>query len=79
MGCSRARLTPFGRRLLVDRVVQGGWPVAQAAEAVGVSRHRVSVVATLERGRRCRFLGSVVAASSKPEPGFPRDGGTDRF
>ena len=36
-----ARLTPFGRRLLVDRVEQLGWPVAQAAEAAGVSRQTV--------------------------------------
>ena len=38
MGYCRARLTPFGRRLLVDRIVELGWPVAQAAESVGVSR-----------------------------------------
>ena len=38
MGYCRARLTPFGRKLLVDRIVKLGWPVAQAAESVGVSR-----------------------------------------
>ena len=38
MGYCRARLTPFGRKLLVDRIVELGWPVAQAAESVGVSR-----------------------------------------
>ena len=32
------KLTPFGRRLLVDRILELGWPVAQAAESVGVSR-----------------------------------------
>lgn len=37
---SRGRLTPFGRRLLVDRV-HGGWTPAQAAEAAGVSRQTV--------------------------------------
>ena len=35
---SWARLTPFGRRLLADRILELGWPVAQAAESVGVSR-----------------------------------------
>ena len=38
---SRSRLTPFGRRLLVDRVQTGGWTPAQAAEAAGVSRQTV--------------------------------------
>jgi transposase InsO family protein len=31
-------LTVFGRRLLVERVVEQGWPVAHAAKAQGVSR-----------------------------------------
>ena len=38
MGYCRARLTPFGRRLLVDRILVEGWPVAHAAQAAGVSR-----------------------------------------
>ncbi len=38
MGYRNSRLTPFGRRLLVDRIVTLGWPVASAAAAVGVSR-----------------------------------------
>ena len=33
-----ARLTPFGRRLLVDRILIEGWAPAIAAETVGVSR-----------------------------------------
>lgn len=33
-----ARLTPKGRALLVSRVVEQGWTVAMASEAVGVSR-----------------------------------------
>lgn len=33
-----AKLTPFGRRLLVDRILIEGWPPAIAAEQVGVSR-----------------------------------------
>lgn len=33
----RAKLTVLGRRLLVDRVVEQGWPVARAAEAQGIS------------------------------------------
>lgn len=38
MAHRRARLTPFGRRLLVDRVLQLGWSPAEAAKAAGVSR-----------------------------------------
>lgn len=38
MGHRRARLTPFGRLLLVQRVEVEGWPVARAAEVMGVSR-----------------------------------------
>jgi transposase-like protein len=33
-----ARLNPFGRRLLIDRVLGAGWTVATAAEAQGISR-----------------------------------------
>lgn len=38
MAHSRAKLTPFGRLLLVQRVEVLGWTAAQAAEALGVSR-----------------------------------------
>jgi transposase InsO family protein len=34
----RARLTPFGRLLLVSRILEGGWSVPAAAESLGVSR-----------------------------------------
>jgi transposase InsO family protein len=33
-----ARLTPFGRQLLVNRVLVEGWPAVTAAEQLGVSR-----------------------------------------
>ena len=35
---ARARLTPFGRLLLVSRVLEHGWSVPAAAESLGVSR-----------------------------------------
>ncbi len=35
---ARAKLTPLGRQLLVDRVVVFGWPAVRAAEAAGCSR-----------------------------------------
>jgi transposase InsO family protein len=34
----RAKLTPYGRLLLVNRIVEQGWRPAVAAESVGVSR-----------------------------------------
>jgi transposase InsO family protein len=38
MAHANARLTEFGRLLLVQRVTELGWPPAQAAESLGVSR-----------------------------------------
>jgi transposase InsO family protein len=38
MAHRRARLTPFGRLLIVQRVDELGWTVAEAASAAGVSR-----------------------------------------
>jgi transposase len=38
MAKHRARLNVFGRQLLVARIVDDGWPAAQAADAAGVSR-----------------------------------------
>jgi hypothetical protein len=34
----RAKLTVFGRQLLVQRITELGWPVAGAAESLGVRR-----------------------------------------
>lgn len=41
MAHGSSRLTPRGRRLLVDRVVVEGWPAVRVAEAAGVSRATV--------------------------------------
>lgn len=41
MSHPRAKLTPAGRSLLVERVMLHGWTPAQTAEAVGVSRATV--------------------------------------
>lgn len=38
MAHRRARLTPFGRLLLVTRILEEGWSVAAAAESMGISR-----------------------------------------
>ena len=38
MAHRRARLTPFGRLLLVTRVLEEGWSVAASAESMGISR-----------------------------------------
>jgi transposase InsO family protein len=68
----RAKLTVFGRQLLVDRVEVDGWAVARAAEAAGVSRqtatkwvrrYRTGGVAGLEdqRSRPRRSPGALPA------------------
>lgn len=41
MSHARARLTEFGRGLLIERVLEGGWTAAATAEAAGVSRATV--------------------------------------
>lgn len=38
MARPRAKLTPFGRWLFVDRVERLRWPVSQVARALGISR-----------------------------------------
>ncbi len=59
-----ARLNPFGRRLLIDRVLIEGWSVATASEAQGVSR------ATGHKWvRRYRLEGSAGLADRSSRPG----------
>jgi transposase len=58
-----ARLTEFGRLLLVQRTTELGWPPAQAAEALGVSR------ATAYKWlRRDRALGQAGLADRSSRP-----------
>ena len=38
MAHRRAKLTPLGRTLLVERIAMMGWSVSAAATSVGVSR-----------------------------------------
>jgi transposase len=70
----RAKLTVFGRQLLVDRVEVDGWTVARAAEMAGVSRqtatkwirrYRADGVAGLEdhSSRPRRSPGALPAAT----------------
>jgi len=63
MAHTTARLTPFGRRLLVDRIEVQGWPVAHAAESMGVSRQ--TVYKWLRRWRSEGEAG-LVDRSSRP-------------
>jgi len=63
MAHTTARLTPFGRRLLVDRIELLGWPVAHAAESMGVSRE--SAYKWLRRWRAEGEAG-LVDRSSRP-------------
>ncbi len=58
-----ARLTPRGRRILVDRIVADGWPVAVAAESMGVSRE--TAYRWLRRWRS-EGIGGLEDRSSRP-------------
>ena len=74
MAHPRAKLTVAGRRLLVERVLEQGWPPARAAEAQGVS------VATAYKwvGRwRAEGLAGLVDRSSRPRRS-PRRLSSDR-
>jgi transposase len=63
MAHANARLTEFGRLLLVQRITELGWPPAQAAEALGVSR------ATAYKWlRRYRALGQAGLADRSSRP-----------
>jgi transposase InsO family protein len=54
---ARAPLSPIGRRRVVDRVLVGGWSVAAAAEAAGVTER--TVYRWLSRFRREGAVGLV--------------------
>lgn len=58
-----ARLTPQGRRILVDRIVVEGWSVAVAAESMGVSRETAY---RWVRRFRAEGPGGLVDRSSRP-------------
>ncbi len=64
MAHRRARLTVFGRQLLVDRVEVDGWTLVKAAEAAGVSRQTAT-----RWVRRYRELGTadLEDRSSRPQ------------
>ncbi len=58
-----ARLTPAGRRILVERIVVDGWPVAVAAESMGVSRETAY---RWVRRYRAEGIGGLEDRSSRP-------------
>lgn len=63
MAHRRAKLTVFGRQLLVDRVEVDGWTVARAAEAAGVSRQTAT---KWVRRYRAEGLAGLEDRSSRP-------------
>jgi hypothetical protein len=63
MAHRNARLTEFGRLLLVQRITELGWPPARAAESLGVSR------ATAYKWlARCRAEGPAGLADRPSRP-----------
>jgi transposase InsO family protein len=59
----KAKLTVFGRQLLVDRMEVDGWPVARAAEAAGVTRQTAG---KWRRRYREQGIAGLEDASSRP-------------
>lgn len=64
MSHAKAKLTPMGRRLVVERVRNEGWTAAQTAEAMGVSR--ATVYKWLARYDR-EGLAGLYDRSSRPQ------------
>ena len=60
---ANARLTPAGRWVLVSRIVVDGWPVATAAESMGVSRETAY---RWVRRYRAEGRAGLVDRSSRP-------------
>ncbi len=63
MAHARARLNVFGRQLLVSRVDEQGWPVALAAESLGISR---ATAYKWLRRHRAEGAAGLVDHSSRP-------------
>ena len=63
MSHAKAKLTPLGRKLLVERIVIEGWPVAAAAESMGVSAQTAD---KWLRRYRADGLGGLTDRSSRP-------------
>jgi transposase InsO family protein len=59
----KAKLTVFGRRLLVDRIELEGWPIAHAAAMTGVSRQTAT---KWVRRYRAEGLAGLEDRSSRP-------------
>ena len=56
---ANARTCPKSRRLLVDRVLERGWSVTEAAMAAGVSDRAIYLAAAFQgAGRGERFAGN---------------------
>ena len=62
MSHSRAKLTPLGRQLLIERVLSG-WSLRRAAAAMGISAARACVLA---RRFRTEGKGAFLLRSSRP-------------
>jgi transposase InsO family protein len=74
----RAKLTVAGRRLLVERVVEQGWPPVRAAEAQGVS---LATVYKWLRRWRAEGLAGLADRSCRPHSSPRRlsNGKVERF
>jgi hypothetical protein len=75
MAHAHARLTAFGRLLLVQRILELGWPPAQAAESLGgVASHRLQVAWPLPSAWSVRPGRPQLAAAPLPPRPVGRPG-----
>ena len=75
---ANARLSPIGRRLLVDRVERDGWTVRAAAERGGQRADRAQVAGAVAAGGRGGAGGSLLGAAAGGQPHRRADGRGDR-
>jgi len=81
---ARVKLTPFGRRLLVDRVLLFGWTQARAAESMGVSGATASKWIRAKNYLESRGFAAAVqtiGATHRPTRGYrpQTNGKAERF
>jgi transcriptional regulator of acetoin/glycerol metabolism len=71
MAHANARLTEFGRLLLVQRITELGWPPVRAAESLGVSRATAYKWLARDRQHGQAGLGRPQLAAASLPPCLP--------
>lgn len=78
MAHPRAKLTEFGRRLIVERVLVLGWSPAQAAASTGFRGHRLQMDPPIQNRGAARLVRSIFPAAAA-SPGAVATAGGPNF